>query len=310
MGHPLRRSPPGSLVEITCRTAASRLLLRPSSLLNLLLIGVVAMAKRLCDCEICFVVFVSNHVHLLVQPKDEDALAKFMCFLNSNVAREVNRLLGSSGPFWQRRYRAVLQSGEEQAQIDYLVYLLSHGAKEGLVWSPLDWPGVHSAWALMHGRPLRGIWIDRTAMYEARRRGEKVRQKDFTKQVEVELAPIPCWAHLESREYKRRITELVRRIEEETRVRHREAGTKPMGEKKILEQDPFSLPHSTKKSPAPMFRAATAEVWVAMRIEYRTFVAAFRQAAELLRQGVLDPPFPPGSFPPHRAFVPHPTPRF
>jgi hypothetical protein len=36
---------------------------------------------------------------------------------------------------------------------------------------------------------------------------------------------------------------------------------------------------------------------------YAWFVAAYRDAAEKLRAGDLDPPFPPGCFPPAMPFV-------
>jgi hypothetical protein len=38
---------------------------------------------------------------------------------------------------------------------------------------PQDWPGVHSARALVNGAALTGTWFDRTQEYAARRRGEE-----------------------------------------------------------------------------------------------------------------------------------------
>src|SRR5690606_24203834 len=101
-----------------------------------------------------------------------------------NVAREVNRLHGWSGPLWSRRHRAIVVSDEEAKQVDLLAYHLAQGTKENLVWSPCDWPGVHTAWALVNGEPLRGIWVDRTAMYRARQRGERPRKADYTVRVD------------------------------------------------------------------------------------------------------------------------------
>ncbi|HSJ74704.1 MAG TPA: hypothetical protein VK899_00705, partial [Gemmatimonadales bacterium] len=51
---------------------------------------------------------------------------------------------------------------EEAAQVDRLIYVLSNGVKEGLVARVEEWPGVHSAHALLTGEPLEGIWYDRT----------------------------------------------------------------------------------------------------------------------------------------------------
>ena len=55
-----------------------------------------------------------------------------------------------------------------------LYYLLSNSCKEGLVGSPLQWPGVSAAAALYRGEwTMRGIWYDRTAEHADRLRGIK-----------------------------------------------------------------------------------------------------------------------------------------
>jgi hypothetical protein len=66
-----------------------------------------------------------------------------MQYVNSNIAREVGDLVGWSGPFWARRYTAIVTSNEEAAQVERFRYILSHGVKENLVERVLDWPGVH-----------------------------------------------------------------------------------------------------------------------------------------------------------------------
>ena len=60
-------------------------------------------------------------------------LSRFMEYLNGNLAREVNRLHGRTGPVWERRYQAIVVTEEEQAQVDRLKYLLSQSVKENLV---------------------------------------------------------------------------------------------------------------------------------------------------------------------------------
>jgi hypothetical protein len=101
------------------------------------------------------------------------------------------------------------------------------------------------------------------------------------------------------------VRDIVDQIEAETKQRHRDAGTKPMGERKITAQNPHGLPRTVGRSVAPMFHAATDGVRIAMRDAYRAFVDGFRQAADVLRRGLVMPKFPPGSFPPGLPFVPH-----
>ncbi len=152
----------GSLVEVTVRTVQSRLLLRPSPSLNETVIGVLGRAQRLYDVRCSCVVFVSNHWHALLSAQDAEQLSRFMQYVNSNVAREVGDLVDWSGPFWARRYSAIVVSEEETAQVARLRYCLAHGVKENLVERVDQWPGVHSARAILDDKSLQGYWFDRT----------------------------------------------------------------------------------------------------------------------------------------------------
>jgi hypothetical protein len=65
-------------------------------------------------------------------------------------------------------------------------------------------------------------------------------------------------------------------------------------------QDPHAAPKTLKKSPAPLFHAASQKVRRALYEGYKYFVAAFQDAAARLRCGEPDVLFPAGSFPPYR----------
>jgi hypothetical protein len=62
-------------------------------------------------------------------------------------------------------------------------------------------------------------------------------------------------------------------------------------------------PKKSKKSPAPLFHAASKATRLALYAMYGEFVAAFRTASEKLRGGDRAAPFPAGSFPPALPFV-------
>src|SRR5262245_29073477 len=131
----------GALVEVTCRTFQGRFLIQPRADVRALIVGVLARARRLYPVEVCAAVFLSNHYHLLVRVEDAGRLARFMGYVNSNLARELGRYTGWRDKLWARRYQAIVVSNEEAAQVARLEYLLSHGCKEGLVRKLADWPG-------------------------------------------------------------------------------------------------------------------------------------------------------------------------
>jgi hypothetical protein len=150
---------------------------------------------------------------------------------------------------------------------------------------------------------VEGYWFDRTQEYAARRRGEEHERLRFATRETLVLSPLPCWLHLSPEKRKERIAEIVREIEEESAARRERTGITPPGPAAIRNQSPVDRPMRTKKSPAPLFHAASRRVREDLRAAYGGFVAAFREAAEKLRAGNLGAAFPVGSFPPALPFV-------
>jgi hypothetical protein len=239
---------------------------------------------------------------LLLEVDDAQQLSSFMGYFNSNLAREVARRTGWTDKIWARRYQAIPVSEEEAAQVARLAYVLSHGAKERLVATPQEWPGVHCVRPLLTGEPVvEGIWFDRTREYNARLRGETFERRKYSNIETVTLSPLPCWKHLTPEAYRDRIADLVRVIEQQ--AREARGGLAPLGVKAILAQKPHDRPARPKKSPAPFFHAYTKRIRRALWEAYSWFVAAFREAAEKLKAGDRMAGFPIGSFPPHLPFV-------
>ncbi len=305
MTRPLRFVPPGHMVEITLRTIQGRHFLQPTVRSTRTIAGVVGRAQRLCGMEIHAVVAMSNHVHLLISPESVQQMARFMNQVGSNLARRVGRLVGWRDRFWSRRYRAIVVSQEPKAQIARLRYLLAHGAKEGLVASPRDWPGVHAVRALCDGSmSIEGDWEDlrssaRNTMGRCRSSAGALKRLEV-----ITLSPLPCWRGRSAAKGRSRVHEMVADIERETQARHRRNGTVPMGGRIVLSRHPHSRALAVADTPAPTFHAASRRGLMALRSAYAVFVTAFREAAENLRRGVWPVSFPPGCFPPALPFVP------
>jgi hypothetical protein len=88
MPRPLRFVPEGSLIEITTRTIHGRRLLKPSPELTDIILGIIGKAQDFTGMVIHAFVFLSTHAHFLLSPEDAGQLAKFMQFVNANVAKE------------------------------------------------------------------------------------------------------------------------------------------------------------------------------------------------------------------------------
>ncbi len=297
---PLRYVPPGgALVEVTCRTLHGRFLLLPSEELKKRVIGILARAQRLYPAKICAFAFLSNHYHLLLEVEDTKQLARFVGYLNSNLAREAGRLVKWRERFWSQRYEAILVTDEARSQIARLRYVLSQGCKEGLVPRPQDWPGAHSARALLGLEPLQGVWIDRTRA--CRRSAEHV--ADYTYPEHLHLAPIPAWRDLSPAVYRQRVAALIQQIIASCAADLRSRGIEPLGPEDLQKLKPHDSAALPARRPAPFCHAATRIARRALLDAYRQFVSAFRAAAIKLRRRHLESTFPEGSFPPALPFV-------
>jgi len=295
----------GALVEITYRTVQGRYLLRPGPTLNELVVGVLARAQELCPTvELVGIVVLSNHLHLLLSVPDQYQLSTLMWFFGGNLAKEVNREHDWSGKLWSRRYRSICVTEEPAAQIERLEYLLSQAVKEDLVKKVEDWPGIHFGKTLMEGRSLLvGAWYDRTKQYRAAVQGKKIEESEYRTELTVELKQLPCWRDLPWDRYVRRIRKMIRRIEKEAERERELQGATVVGAPLVRQQDPHTRPRKMKKGPAPLVHAATQRERIAWRESFGIFVAAYRFAADLLREGVLEAPFPEGCFPPALPYV-------
>ncbi len=301
MGRPQRFIPKnkdGVLVEISGRAIGACALLVPAPnprRFNEMIVGGMGRALEVArgrsrgtddeagariDLRAC--VWTANHYHILAVVHRQQELSRFMHHLAGNVSKEVNRIRGRRGTLWERRYDQIVVSDEPDAQWKSLKYLLSHGVKEQLCESPLDWPGVHAARSLVHGESLEGFWWNRTREWAARNRGQKVGAYDFATRYLVDFAQLPAFRELSAEQYQDKIADLIREIEEEGR--RTRAGNPVAGVEKILSLNPFEPPtRKTKRSAKPHFRAESKQARDDLRSERATFLAQYAIASQALR---------------------------
>lgn len=303
MSRPLRFVPEHSLVEITTRTLQGRLLLTPSPALNDLVLGVVGKAQHTYSMTIHAFVVVSNHAHFLLSPTGAHQLARFMQFVNANIAKEVARLHDWPERVWSRRYRAI-PVVDDQAAHARIRYQLSHGAKEGLVAAAGDWPGANSIAALTHGDLLRGTWHDRSGEYRARAAGKEVKPGDFTTTFDVRLTPLPCVLDMTTDQQQAHYRRVVQEINAAACRANKEKNRIPPGVDKILAQDPHHRPEAPNRSPAPLVHAHDHEKRDEFLLAYRAFVINFRAGVESMKAKAkqIIELFPDWAFPPALPF--------
>jgi hypothetical protein len=274
--HPARFGRRGHHPDLAGPTSA-----QPSPELTDLILGVIGKAQALYGMSVHALFFLSTHAHFLVSPASAGQLARFMQFVNANVAKEAGRLHVWPERLWSRRYRSIVVA-DEQAAHARLRHVLAHGAKEGLVGSSASWPGPNCVGALTSGELLRGTWLDRSAEFRARQRGESVLPSQFATTFDVKLTPLPCLQHLTEAERQAHCRRVVAEIKARAEAENREKGREPMGVAAILAQNPHSKPATTDRSPAPLVHATCDSSVQQFRVAYTAFVDAFRAGGRCL----------------------------
>ena len=283
---------PFELTEITFRCQHARLLFRPGDEFNRRFIGCLGQAldKSGGAVRLHFGGSESNHVHLLISARTVEDRARFKCHLRTNLSKEIGDLHDWKEHLFGRRTRDI--PVREDSIVDRLMYLAAHGVKSNLVDKATDWPGVPFVRAALEGKPLKGIWYNRTRLYRARQNwmrlknpGKKPNLMHFAEPREVKLAPISGFDEgLSPEERQAKWTWLV----EEARKRY--PPTKPvLGAEKVLAARPKAKPAAPKRSPAPKIHTKDPAVKADWLAKYRAAADGYGGAVREVLEGKLKP---------------------
>ena len=90
----------------------------------------------------------------------------------------------------------------------------------------------------------------------------------------------------------------VETIGRKTRQRLRRARKRPLGDRRILRQNPHHLPRRVARSRAPRFHAATWQIRKMLEAAYRAYRDAYREASEAIDHCRIPVRFPSHGIPP------------
>lgn len=284
MPRPLRFFPPNTTYEITIRTIDGLRLLRPVRALTDGINGVIGRALSRYRIDLHAHTFLSNHGHMEFTSATGDAVSSFVGHVTRNTATVIQSVTGHSGPVWEPRFTPI-PILDEVAMIRRFKYVHANGVKEGLVESPLDWPGPSSARALLTGAPIEGTWMVRTPGY--------LREEGEPEPYRIDLVPLPCWAGLTEEARREKVRKLFDVIIEEGRWLR--DGRPFLGVAKLRAQDPFE-PTPIDDTPPPRAHWSDPAAFARYLAEERRFKSLHRRASAARREDA-PLPFPPGGFP-------------
>jgi len=286
---------------VTNRCEHEMLLLLPTARTLEIIQGWFARALSLYGdgLEIYAFIFLSNHLHLLVNDT-KGTLAAFMWYFQSNVAKAINKELGRNGRFWSRAYDDVIVNGDDEL-LDRYAYTLANAVKAGLVDRSEEWPG----WSSLEGALTDGKYsvemLNQTKLHNATRRGQKVDKSEFIETWTFELTPPPFLKNLEVAERNRFIRDLLNGAEKEFRAAR--DNKPPLGVPNIMNQNPLDRPKNSAFRPRIKVYCIDRERRLEWLSSYQTFIAGYREVFDSFRKASAEGrrpvvEWPMGSYPP------------
>jgi REP element-mobilizing transposase RayT len=289
MARRLRHFPAGTIVSVTDRCIDEAFLLLPDRPeVAQIIQDAWRDGLRRFPVELLLLVVMSNHWHaeLRSATKDQTAIPRFMQYVKSRVAREINELRGRRGIFWAQRYTAipVIDDASVSAR---MAYDLHNPVKAGLCATAAEWPGLSTLEASTGLRAACG-------------------------RVDLPVSLPDAWVGHD----RSQLADERRAFREELRARERESAedrksrglSRPKVQRVIASVTWQSRTAEPARSPAPRCFAATAEARKAFRLAEREITSAYRTASESFRAGMLDVMFPAGMFAPRLERPPNEAP--
>ncbi|MBL8699864.1 MAG: transposase [Alphaproteobacteria bacterium] len=92
-----------------------------------------------CRCALHAYVLMSNHVHLLLTPADDDGPSRLMQRLGQRYVKAVNRAYGRTGTLWEGRFRSTVATDEAYVLACYR-YIELNPVRARMVAGPGDYP--------------------------------------------------------------------------------------------------------------------------------------------------------------------------
>ena len=103
------------------------------------MLDLLGQFSRECGVDIHAYVLMSNHLHLLLTPRQDQALPRMMQALGRTYVRRFNQRHGRTGTLWEGRYRATLIQTERYL-LACMVYIDLNPVRAGMVAQAADHP--------------------------------------------------------------------------------------------------------------------------------------------------------------------------
>lgn len=274
----------GDLYLVTRRAAGRCFFLRPSPLVNQIIEYIVAVVAARTGVLIHALTVLSNHYHLAASDP-EGRMPAFLRDANSLIARHLNCTFGCWESLWANEQTSLVRASGDEDVKGRMVYTMANPTAAGLVAHGKSWPGLRMMWPEQRKPVARPVGFFR----------EDGPMPDFAT---LELARPPGFDDMDDDELAVHFANVVEKAEARVRADMAAAGRRFLGRRAVLRQSRHDRPRSRAPRRQLSPRVAAKNKWRRIEALARLgdFIARYREALPLWRQGVRDTLFPRGTY--------------
>jgi len=270
----------GRTYLITRRCLHREFLLRPCEMVNQVFAYVLAVAAKRYGIEVHAFCVLSNHFHLVVTDP-QARLPAFQQYLASFVARAINAYHGRVETFWAPNSYSAVVLGSPEDVVAKTAYTLANPVAAGLVRAGHLWPGLRT------GPDAVGTTV-------RVKRPDHFFDKEGLLPEAIDLQLKAPSGFPSTQAYCEQLQAELARQEQAVRKEH----SNFLGVEHVLAQSPFSRPRSVEPRHRLSPTIAARDKW--RRIELigrlKGFLADYREALAVWREGKVAPLFPAGTY--------------
>ena len=292
----------------------------PLAVINLLLLSALARAQRDIKVTICHVVWMSNHVHIILVAHDPTQCIYFIQEVQKKITDYLKRLLGRRRLSLWEGDPVLAQILDVERAVEKIAYIYANPASADLVDSIADYPGI-STWSHFSTAPSQTKfscsetvpWIRLPAIDQlpspalSSRQDRHIANKlKSTAKIEHQLTYHPnAWLEaLRVRDeasvaaINQRIKLRLREIEDEARERRRVTNKKVLGAERLMRQ-PILKAHLPKQRGRRIYVITSSRT---LRLKFiltmRWIKDRCRECYQRWKLGDFSVQWPPGTFRP------------
>jgi putative transposase len=225
-----RKLLPGGIYSVTRRCSQRQFFLRPSPLVNRILLYCLARAAEKFDVQVHAFCFMSSHIHLVLSDPAVQ-LSEFMHDLILDIAKAMNAELRRRENLWAPGSYDHVTLEDDEAVLSAIVYTLMNPVAAGLVRHGHQWPGLRST-----PRDLAGRHI--VARKAGRYFSGASRAPDLA---EFDLVPPPLQRELSDAQIVEVVRQKVEELEDVCQKKMTSENRKFQGRKRVLATSPMTV---------------------------------------------------------------------